>query len=408
MNPQNHDDLTNELSRAMHHQADGIGGSPITLGEVKGAATRIRRRRALTASAAVAAAVAILVPTVMLNSNLFNGADGVLPSATNKPTPTTVTLGESLDVSDLKLGDAPKIAWIQNGTTMHAADGLTVALGAAYNQVVPYDDGWLALDYNGASGTEATVLNPEGSPVGAPFATGQGFALSSDGNRVLYLEGSALKVHDNGTGATTTLREGLTQDTEPIGFVGEKALYNIRVQAAGTDGRWIAPGGQEQDPRPQGEFRYLDTTDDGWASAITKVTDFGSCSESLAPHGNTVGRTCDFQFRSFSPNGENILGGGDYGDGYGDGVLAVLPRDSFNGNPPALLHYVQSLDTDATFMASRWEDDQHILVVTSTPIPGTADKMWGLVRVGLDGTVENALEPVRGDEFANLFALSAD
>jgi hypothetical protein len=37
-------------------------------------------------------------------------------------------------------------------------------------------------------------------------------------------------------------------------------------------------------------------------------------------------------------------------------------------------------------------------VLTATPIPGTSDKTWSLVRLGLDGSVEDAVPPVRDEE----------
>ena len=144
MNPQNHDDLTDQVGRALHQQADGISRSPITLGDVKGTATRIRRRRALTASAAVAAAVAIIVPTVAFNSSLFQNADGdkTQPATQSaNPTPTTVRLGEPLQVEGLPDGEPAKIPWIENGRTLHEPGGNTTTLDRAYSDVVNYDDG---------------------------------------------------------------------------------------------------------------------------------------------------------------------------------------------------------------------------------------------------------------------------
>ena len=57
-------------------------------------------------------------------------------------------------------------------------------------------------------------------------------------------------------------------------------------------------------------------------------------------------------------------------------------------------------------MASRWEDDEHVLVITATPVPGSADRMFGIVRIGLDGSVENTVEPVRAEDVDNPFGFA--
>ena len=132
------------------------------------------------------------------------------------------------------LGDAPKIDWLE-GTTLHTAEGGTVTLDAAYFQVVPYDDGWLALGSTN-SGYSATVLDSEGTPVGEPFATGEGLAISDDGTRVLYVDDGDLLVHVNG-GDTEVLLEGVGNNTEPIGFSRDSALYNVQRGNGENDGR---------------------------------------------------------------------------------------------------------------------------------------------------------------------------
>jgi hypothetical protein len=110
MTPNNHDDISGDLGRALHDRADGVG-APLTLADVKGRATRIRRRRAIAASAAAAAAVAIIVPTAIAGSNMFDSSESGGQVATN-PTPDPTDTGpgarswpQPLDTSDLELGE---------------------------------------------------------------------------------------------------------------------------------------------------------------------------------------------------------------------------------------------------------------------------------------------------------------
>ena len=105
---------------------------------------------------------------------------------------------------------------------------------------MPYDEGWLAWGSTN-SGYSATVLDSEGTPVDEPFATGEGFAVSDDGTRVLYVDNGDLVVHVNG-GDTEVLLEGVGNTTEPIGFSEDAALYNIQLGNGENDGRWIEAG----------------------------------------------------------------------------------------------------------------------------------------------------------------------
>ena len=186
---------------------------------------------------------------------------------------------------------------------------------------------------------------------------------------MLYVDDGDLVVHVNG-GDTEVLLEGVGNTTEPIGFSGDAALYNIQLGNGENDGRWIEAGGPEHDPQPVGTYIYTDSTGDGWSAALTKVTDDGTCSQTTAPHGNAVGETCDFTLDSFSPDGANVLAGPHTAMATATESWPWFLVTTSTEIRPRLVHYVQSLETDATFMASRWEDDEHVLAVTSTPIRG--------------------------------------
>ena len=240
-------DNENDLNRALEHQVEHLDTAPLTLGDVQTRAKRIQRRRRIGACVAAAAAVAIIAPIGLILGN--NQPDSRGPIKQPSTTPSAISWPQRLQTDGLALGDAPKIDWLE-GTTLHTADGGTVTLDAAYFQVVPYDDGWLALGSTN-SGYSATVLDSEGTPVGEPFATGEGFAISDDGTRVLYVDNGDLVVHVNG-GDTEVLLEGVGNNTEPIGFSGDAALYNIQRGNGENDGRWIEAGGPEHDPQPVG------------------------------------------------------------------------------------------------------------------------------------------------------------
>ncbi|HET6668229.1 MAG TPA: hypothetical protein VFG98_13210 [Intrasporangium sp.] len=408
MTPNKHDDLGSDLGQAMRDQVEGLGGAGLTLDDVKGTASRIRRRQAWTAGAAIAAVLAIAVPTALTTTGGLGDPDRNQTPATTTPSQTTTPKqvgapGQPLDTRDLPLGAEPHVTWLE-GTTLHPAGSDPVPLERQYTQVSPYDDGWLAL-WNDEGTPSAELLDADGEPKGEPFGSAYTMAVSEDRERVLYVEDGALRMHDNSSGETETLRAGLGPETEVVGVSdGPRYIAHYNVSVDGNQqARWFADG-QDHVARPNAQFYgYNAVSGDGWVTATTSVSDTGSCSELLADDA-TVARTCDFTLRAVGPDRKHVLAGPAYADGYADGELAVLATDGIGQGHPQL-HFLQTGQWDAAIMDSVWEGSSHVLVVTATPIEGTSDRMFGVVRVGLDGAVENAVEPVRAPEFGNPFAL---
>ena len=59
------DDLDTLLTNEMRSRTRGMHGTPLSLQDVRGKATSIRRRRQLASGLGVAAAIAVIVPTAM-------------------------------------------------------------------------------------------------------------------------------------------------------------------------------------------------------------------------------------------------------------------------------------------------------------------------------------------------------
>ncbi|MBD8868547.1 hypothetical protein [Nocardioides donggukensis] len=407
-----HDDLAAQLGRQMRHEVEGLDRAPLSLADVKGRATRIRRRRAALTGAGTAAVLAIVVPMAMLAGQFTNAGDDVGP-ATDPPSvspgPTeppdqgpVVGVGESLDTADLPIGDVPAVTWLENGSVLHTADGENIRLEGTYEDVVRYDDGWL-----GIGGGLAVLLDADGAETGESWVTARNLATGQGGDVVLFVADGELRLHDNVDGETTVLRDGMPDTAEMIGVDDEDtAAYNL-VGPQGEPFAALNRDGEETIPDPGTDAYVLnDVTEAGWVSAITQLMDDGTCSRTVAPNGDVAGETCELMFDRFSPDQRHVIAGPAYADGYGAGQLAVLPVDFTDGDDP-VLELLQSGARDATLMSWGWEDDDHILVVTATPVDGSTDMTWQLVRIGLDGTVENAATPVRGDEFAFPFALTS-
>lgn len=400
----NHDDMTDNLGRALHERADGVG-APLTLSDVKGRATRIRRRRAIAATAAAAAAVAIIVPTAIAGSDMFDTSDSgggqiANPGESDGP-PNDESWPQELDTSDLPIGDAPGIPWRENGV-LHGAEG-DPGVDYAFTR---YDDGWLAVEPT-PSGYTALILDASGNVI-RESPTTEGFAVSDDASEVLWMDGDALTLHDNDTGEDVVIGTDLGDEVTPQVVEDGTAYYRVRLAGESwPEGRWWADGVEHRPEAGQPIFGWGDVNDEGYVLAMTSVDDFGSCWTVQTPEGGSLGETCDFSLEEFSPSGDYILADSAYADGLGDRQLAVLTvEDGAISKDAAVLHYLGRLPNSPTLTDYAWEDESHILAISFTPSGTSAKGTWQLLRIGLDGTVENAVEPVEATDLNGPFALS--
>ena len=126
---------------------------------------------------------------------------------------------------------------------------------------------------------------------------------------------------------------------------------------------------------------------------MTSVADEGSCWGMFSTwKPKPIWETCDYTLFDFSPSGERILAGPAYLDGFGQGIAAVLDRD---GEVLAEWHS----QGQAAILHTIWEDDDHVLVIVFE------DERWAILRLGVDGSVEIAVPPVRDRDGSGAFVL---
>lgn len=411
MTPHN-DHLGDDLGRALHQQADGISGAPITLDAVKGTAGRIRRRRALAASAAVAAAVAIVVPTAMLGTDLFDGAapDNAPPatmtaSGTGTEDETPVT--GSLDIRGLEQGATPGIPLMQGSTLISGSE--TSDLGIELTQVAQLGE-WVVGTAMGGDGADSTlyVLHPTTDDIVYEEPVHHTNLVVSDQNDAvawvddlgrpkIWQAGAtepivlrAAEVPGNNPQARALNGERCDQDPETTEGAG-CTVWFTQEDGEGGLATYVASTHGVTEPFGDVGFRSLTGVSNNPGSqryiGMTQVKeDSSSCSGISGPQSADITwETCDHYLLAFSPDGSRILATDPYGDGIGDTEVAIL--DAASGD---LLVSLDNRRSEAFVNAMVWEDDEHVLATVSQA------GQWALVRIGLDGSMEYAAGPQAG------------
>lgn len=388
---------TDDLTRSLQEQADRIGGHPIDLESVRGRARGIQRRRRIAAGAGLLAAVALIVPVAVSTSGVLQGDDSI-PPATEVPRPTPIGTVEA-DASSAPRGADPAIAWL-DGTILHEPDGATTDLRAAHQQVTPYDGGWAAVDV--AEGT-TSFMDSDGK-VRQTFP-GASLAVSADGRSLASVLTATAGDQDiglypvAGVGPGGYLSSVVSFDgtVDLAGFTGEQEVaYNL-TDAQGRGGAWITDWAHEPRRLP-GLLNVRGANQaSGLVSGLTSVDELepGSCSAvAVAATGQHRWETCDYTLEAFSPDGRYVIGTDAYADGIGGNTVAIL--DATDGT--VLVEYTTR---DLGFTGSSvWESSSTVLFTTYQ------DGQWYALRAGLDGTLTQALDPVRAGDVDNPFGWS--
>jgi hypothetical protein len=407
-----HDDLTRTLTRELDERARSMDGSLLHLADVQGKARSIRRRRTATAVAGVAAAVALIVPTVALASHT-NGKAEPAP-ATQTPSQTqTATDGQQppagvLDVSDLPMGTAPGIEYL-DGNVLHEFDGSTVDVETKY-PIASFtvlsdgthlwqtsDDGTPYVEVQDAEGNLQAPV-PSGWGVGVNNANTVGAWVRPDGQVMVWNSGSTEPLaYGDPIQASDDMRIGPVLG-DHCGDPQDSCEVYVNVSDPSTDPTW-----QPWLVDVNGTQRYLDGTylvladasEGGLGIGYRSLSDFGSCSVLLGGGEFQGFRTCKHTLASFSPDSELILADPAYHDGIGNGVIGMYDLDG-----TLLWDRTSTAEAQAFYPTAEWEDAEHALA------PVFQDGMWSIVRFASDGSMEYATPPVPGADVDGPFILA--
>jgi hypothetical protein len=401
------DELGSQLTRTLSDHADEMQGSLLHLADVRGKARSIRRRRTATTVAGVAAAVALLVPTVALASHQGGTRNVPLPPATQGVTPSPSPVdGEQpatgiLDVSDLPTGAAPAMDYVRDGR-MHFRDGGEGTVNTRFSPrgLVTMEDGSRVWQTRG-NGTPYIELQDSDGTFHQPVHSGEGLTVNPAHSIAAWLSPTGqVIIWEARASEPSPLGDPVPGPELQLGPVsGDDCSLSCTVYVnvrGDTSQPWqVSESGTE----PYRDGGYLDVADvsrSGLTVGHTRLTDVGSCS-TLQGGGEFVPfSTCKSTLSTFSPDGRLLLGGAVMQDGLGDGSLAMYDVDGRR-----LFERHATEDAQATYTASAWEDDTHVLIAV------TQGARWSLVRVGSDGSMEYAVPPVKGDPVESPFVLPA-
>ena len=405
-NPQ--DNLTDQLTRELHQRGATVEGQPIGLGDVKRQAGRIRRRRSVAAGAAVAAVVAIAIPSFMAAGNLFPDASdkGQVP-ATNSPNPTqdvTIEPGGTVVLKgDAPQGADPTMEYV-DGDTLVTSSGNRIPLDAQYHYVARVGDELLAVRM-GDPGTFVDVLDAEGDVVDTSETMAE--AVSSADHTVGAWITPSGAIMTRFQGRTVQLNEAGPDGGQAVEILGSGSCMEVEGGCQVFFNRF----GEGQPPEAADSHGIVDAVPGGFtvvravspkglvAGQVSKPNPDPGAPACSAVHDlradKQLWKTCDYVFEyagsGFSPDESTIVGYHQDADGAGPRSMVVLDARTGEVRMRFEVEGADSRRPAGSIVDTAWEDDAHLIVKTEG---SNADGIpsYNLWRVGLDGSVERVLD----------------
>jgi outer membrane protein assembly factor BamB len=413
----NHDEK-DLLTQTLRERAEGVGGGSLDLESVRGRARGIKRRRNAVRGAVAAMVATLAVPGGLAVNTALQTPGDERPDnniATGTPSPSTLEERRlegptALTLDGLPQGPAPAIPYLtvdpadQERKQLVTPDG-TVELDDELGPVqaaVSSGDGWTVLAY---PGPRLHRLDAEGQIVGTEqYVAGQQIAVSHDGSQLLYVlidptDDAQLVTAAPTTGSTEPINWRLPARpaVTPVGFVDDDTVVFTTTDDRGASVIYTATPGEEPQPLDS-PLLGASAAGDGVIYGFTRVDEIepSVCSAAVDPRtGTMLWENCDYSLPkgALSPSGGLLLANPGYVDGYG--ALSVSVLDASTGKP--LVDYEQtSRDGQVTELDSAWETDQ-------TFVSSIADgEDFALVRYGVDGGSELAIEPIKGTPFEDM------
>lgn len=348
---------------------------------------RVISRAAAFGSVVLALALASCTPNKPADESTTSAPSASAPAA------------KTLDLRGLKTGAAPGIAWA-SGTELN---GDADVLPANIDQFAETKQLLVIRDTDG----KVYAYAPEGpvgtTPIGE--ATG-GLAINTERNLVAWIapDGSPTVLQEGEAKPAVLEKQAGVTAGDAVAVRGHDCFNGPEtVEGAGCSVYFRSTGGEkptsyvasnhgfvEQLDPDAGQLSLEDADDEGdigWDKV--NENDLTTCSR-YTPYGAGEEvvkgwRTCDHQPLSFSADGKHVLATGPHGfEGLGASSLSVLDRATGKD----LFTASSNLESQAAILSMDWEDATHVLAVV------LQGRKAGIVRVGLDGSMEFAGQPV--------------
>lgn len=340
-------------------------------------------------------AAATVLLTLGLSSCTTNESADPAPAA--HPTVSGRPLDLTLD--GLKTGTAPKIGWASGTKFKDNADVLPANVDqfAQTKQLLvirDVDGNVFAYASDGPAGTtpigEATgdlVINDNRNLVAW---------IAPDGSPTVLQEGevrpAVLEKADGVTAGDAVAVLGHDCFNGPETVEGAGCSVYFRASATERPQSYVASNHGFVEPLAGGKggISLQDADETGEVGWTTLNRDQSTCStltgrETLDADTAKGWTTCDHMPLTFSPDGKHLLATGPHGfEGLGASSLSILDRST--GEPTLTVQ--NNARSQAAILDLQWEDDTHVLGVV------VQGRKAAIVRVGLDGSMEVAGQPV--------------
>lgn len=392
------------LRDALRHRADQLGDShPLTLDDVKGRATGIRRRRNAVSGLAAAAVLAVAVPVgiAVTDSAGINpdrppvAGESVTPSPDGTSTPDTSPVPETpqkvaLTTEVDETGYAPDIPYLYQGAIVRP-DGTEVTVEADYQALAPVGDEWVALR-NEEGDFSVDLLDAEGNVTGSSPST-YTLAVSQDGTAVSWAtpDGELMTVTPGAAPTSLVDPEALPAGTlSPVAMIGSDSCDQDAEGGGCTvyfnsddveeQGAWSATAKGIVSELPQ-LLSAGGVSPSGAISGIVSVDEMNSvCSVVLQASWDT----CDYALGQFSPDGRFVIGHPAQQSGIGESSVAILDA----GTGELLAEFQNSREHQSFIGNVVWDTDSTLLATVFE------EGSWSLMRMTAAGELTSVLDDI--------------
>lgn len=394
------------LTRELHERSQDVGGHPIDLAAVRSTAGRMRRRRNAVSGVIAALVAAVVVPSGLAVTHGLTTAEDPDEKQSFAASPSVQPTAEgpvTLSLQGLPRGEDPSQSYLWWPDKELVTPEGRLALPVNLQSAVPDgSDGWVGLGYD-SRGSEVFSMDADLQVQGRERSN-QRMVVSPDGLFVSYVETE--EPYAQQLVSRPLRRDEHPEDepmswgfdterpvVEPVGFAG---LHQV-VYETNDGGRvevWLAAVEPEH-TRLTALRTASDASLDGLVAGTTRSNPDGSvCSGVMDTAQSTtevLWESCDYSLVSFSPDGRYVLAGAPYQSGQGMTGLSVL--DARTGRPVA--DFTQERDGQLAIVQTAWESEDTLLAIV---VDGST---WSMLRIGVTGTVEEAVDEVSSDPFGD-------